>query len=673
MLRVLNAASGLFLALVLAGGACLFPLVSVAQAEPAAPANPSSSNALFPRHAQMIYLTYSGQIRVVDPGVMPGEKAFSWDSGGYQGYTNLAVGDVNGDGVNEIVATRDNVVDVFNPRLPSGTFMSNVMQFPSGQNVRLLAVGDYNGDGRAEVAVHHQDTIDGNVETLNVYSSPNGVNWSQIWSMSYGIYWQALQTADVNGDGVDDLIQVAQNAEQYIWVLNGRDWPNRYADTFGYAGSWQTLATDNIFDHSGLGARDDLALLRTVDGGAGQLVFLRYDGSVDARLIDPCASWPNGTCNQGFWQPPFTSITLADVIGSGYKQPVLLRDLADMSRASLILTNPANVPGIPSFERAAGSWNVVRAGDLDGDGRDEIVIMRPDRYRIYDDGTTGYAPFPDVLSDPSFGTFNPAPLLVANVKGDGDPQGPTMSYSPKSLVFNQAYGDTPTVQTIDVTNSIPGTANISYTASNLYGTGWLRVNGSTGNTTGQTPGTVSVSYDYSTINPGTYVGMVRVSAADPTVFNGVANIPITLTLSDPGFLALPHSISRAILAGTVTGTMTGNVQVMNPSGTVSWIAFATTVSQQAAVVGGSKVQVNGTSVTVGGNKVDVPNWLSISSTTGTTPASLGYSISLAGLGVGLHQAFITVVPSNDASQSRTVAVSLSIANSIAYLPLTSRQ
>jgi hypothetical protein len=659
MLCMLRTASRLLLAMMLAGSACLFPLVSVAQAETTAPTSPNSSNSLFPRHAQLVYLSYTGQIRVDDPGVMPGEKAFTWNSGDYQGYTNIAVGDFNGDGLNEIVGTRANLVDVFNPRLPSGTLPVNVVQYQIDQPIRLLTTGDYNGDGRAEIAVHHAEVYNGNVDSLAVFASPNGTGWYQVWTDSYSVYWQAIDSGDVNGDGITDLVQISQNV-QSIRVLNGLDWPTRIADTYGYAGLWMTFAVGNIFEHTGLYSKADLALLRTVDGGLPQLVLLRYDPNVDVKLGD--------VGSFGVWNPTFNSITLADVAGTGYKQPVMLRDPQIAGNTSLLLQNPAGASGVPPFERAAGVWSIVRSGDLDGDGRDEIVIMRSDRYRIYDDATTGYAALPDVE-----GSYNPSWIVVANVKGDGEAQGPTMSYGPKSLSFTQKFGDTPTIQSIVVTNTIPGTANIAYTAAPVEGTLWLRVNGTFGTTTGQTPGTVGVTYDYSLLTPSTYYGKVRIQATDPTVFNGVANIPVTLTLTDPGFIALPHTVSRTILTGTVAGPSSGNIQVMNPSGTVSWIAFATTVSQQAALASGAKVQVAGNNVSVGGSQVGIANWLSIGASSGFTPGSLSYTINPAGLGVGVHQAFITLVPSGNSAQSQTVAVTLSIANSIAYLPLTTRQ
>ena len=85
-----------------------------------------------------------------------------------------------------------------------------------------------------------------------------------------------------------------------------------------------------------------------------------------------------------------------------------------------------------SFEQATGygsaAFRIVRTGDTDGDGKDEIVILKGDRYRIYTDPdvgsqateTTGsfYAP-----SNSTTGSVSNLPFMtLANVDAPASPQ-----------------------------------------------------------------------------------------------------------------------------------------------------------------------------------------------------------------------------------------------------------
>ena len=63
----------------------------------------------------------------------------------------------------------------------------------------------------------------------------------------------------------------------------------------------------------------------------------------------------------------------------------MLRD-PTWATTSLLMVNPAGA-AMNSFEQATGygstAFRIVRTGDTDGDGKDEIVILKGDRYRIY--------------------------------------------------------------------------------------------------------------------------------------------------------------------------------------------------------------------------------------------------------------------------------------------------
>ena len=110
-------------------------------------------------------------------------------------------------------------------------------------------------------------------------------------------------------------------------------------------------------------------------------------------------------------------------------------DAGAATRTSLLAINPLGaamrnlqVGGIGNNTTA---WRLIRTGDVDGDGRDEVVIMRSDRYRIYtqpeaDDAATDTPGAFYVVG----GNTNLPFMAVADVDGPGVSQGPTLGVDP---------------------------------------------------------------------------------------------------------------------------------------------------------------------------------------------------------------------------------------------------
>jgi len=133
--------------------------------------------------------------------------------------------------------------------------------------------------------------------------------------------------------------------------------------------------------------------------------------------------------------PVLRSIALGDANGDGDDEVMMLRD-PESNNISIKLVNPAG-SGMRDFQQAIGfggsTWNQVRMGDIDGDGRDEPVVLRQDRYRIYWQNRAGRQlhRLPRTYRTPSLAVDYDRPAMApGNFDGPGVPANASFVVSP---------------------------------------------------------------------------------------------------------------------------------------------------------------------------------------------------------------------------------------------------
>ena len=101
---------------------------------------------------------------------------------------------------------------------------------------------------------------------------------------------------------------------------------------------------------------------------------------------------------------------------------------------------------------------------MDGDGRDELILMAADDYIIYSEPATS-------TSYTSYvGAFSTGlSFAVGNLDGNGIPQGPQLSVTPSTVSLSLQSGDVGT-QAIQISNS--GTGTLTWTSTVTQGASW---------------------------------------------------------------------------------------------------------------------------------------------------------------------------------------------------------
>jgi hypothetical protein len=111
-------------------------------------------------------------------------------------YMGMAVADLNGDSIPDLVVTTTNVVDVFLGN-GDGTFRAPV-SYPAGSSPFYVATGDFNGDGKVDLAV--LDT-----SYLSILLGNGDGTFQPPVSVNDNSYLYSPAAGDLNQDGVTDL------------------------------------------------------------------------------------------------------------------------------------------------------------------------------------------------------------------------------------------------------------------------------------------------------------------------------------------------------------------------------------------------------------------------------------------------------------------------------------
>ena len=195
---------------------------------------------------------------------------------------------------------------------------------------------------------------------------------------------------------------------------------------------------------------------------------------------------------------------------------------------------------------------------------------------------------------------------------------PKLVVSPTSISFSfQQGGTAPPSQTLSVTSST--SSAISFTDSKSTAS-WLSLS----RTSGTTPSSIGVSVNPGSLAAGTYNASITVSSS-----GGSVTVPVTLTVR----------AATAALGVTPTSLAFGYQQ----GGTVP--------SSQSLSITSSGSAINFT------DSKSTASWLTLSRTSGTTPSSIGVSVTPGSLAAGSYTASITI---SSSAGSATVPVTLTV-------------
>jgi hypothetical protein len=453
----------------------------------------------------------------------------------------VAIGDVNGDGRNDVVMTTsfysdpDNDYRIFVFLQDSSGQLQPPIRYPTNSSYSRgpisIDIGDVNHDGRADVVVGNCGS---NIEVFiqNASGGLNpGVSYPTVNSCS-------IKIADLNNDGLLDVVGIGNTNTVDIFLQNSN-------------GTLDQPVTYSVI-HEGPD-NQEVEVGDVNNDGLMDIIVMSEHGM--AHNIGVLLQQNNGT----FGEPAYYyldgnkltgGVAVGDVNGDNL-QDIVVSATWPSSRIGVFLQNSAGALNPATSYQSHLDPEPIVIADMNADGKKDVIVVHHgyERLGIYLQGSDGSL-LPEQLYVLPYGyCSNPQGLAVGDVNGDGfndvvivnhgyglvvlygRKQEPAISVSPVSLNFNPTYLGYTSAQTLTISNE--GTKNLNVATIVLSGSNASEFKIDYDNCSERTLLTLdscTVSVFFAPESPGVKDAVLTVNSNDPGEPNLLVSVSGTAVL-----------------------------------------------------------------------------------------------------------------------------------------------
>lgn len=361
---------------------------------------------------------YGGDISILlghGDGTFTAED-LNYDTGGFPWLAPI-IADFNGDGLMDVLVTDDYFNLVYLQGYGDGTFRAApTYPLPNSFDQHAwsysVATGDFNGDGIPD-AVVGQSSNAGSTGVVVYIGKGDGTFYPGVsYGESDGLAY--VTVADFNGDGKLDIAATDRNSGQ-IQILTGNgDGTFAIGLSFSSGGTYPSNLVTGDFNHDG---KMDIAVANQSSENIGVLLG-NGDGSFANAVTYPTTSY----------DPAY--ITAADIDGDGYLDLAVTANTDGPAAVAVFLANGDNSGTFKTatYTTLDGSPELVAFGDLNKDGKLDMAVTERVG-SIY----TGFIEVGLGNGDGTFGTLTaypasanlvespyPADIQIGDLNGDGN-------------------------------------------------------------------------------------------------------------------------------------------------------------------------------------------------------------------------------------------------------------
>ncbi len=632
--------------------------------------------------AEIVYIDNSGTIRVLDTVQTGGNPVVDWTSPS-SGWSNFALGDVNNDGDMEIVALKGSgstgTLAVFDPVVANGTFdgkspngipWAKLYEIAVPGSPKLVATGKLDPNLPGDHIYYTYDLNGGSqvVALKPAIPIPDGRQWATHYTRFYDERWEQVSIGNIDKEGADEIALIDDSAGR-LSVYRSDANSEAILKKTGDSRPWRAttiLEYDQGSSMEVIGVRDAPPSLDS---------FFVFKWNRDNEDFDEKDT-------ESFSPSPRFAFG-ADINNDGKDAVVMLRSVSEGNSVRMIVRGDdgGEIPSeLEQFLDEDNGYQTGAGGDVDGDGKDEIVIMRDNNIRIYSQPDRNAS-----RNDYALQT-NARTIHIGDLDKNGFTIGPRFSTTISTIEETRQIGTTGNSTSFEIRNETTSSP-ISYQLGVENNPSWLTLTPRFGNT----PAIISYSTNAIGLTPGTYTTRIVLTSDNATVLNQPYYISVKLTVTPAAIEVNTSSVSFAFLRESEPVTLTRTVSVFGASGVKFSAAIApypevnaaaselTSAMTSGRMDADGKIWVqdsSGREIVLADTKSNAIPWLSVTPEKGTVSSLLTLTVVSDKQVEDAARAYLVIIGDSTTGAPpenvRLVPVTSIRANNLLYLPVIKR-